>query len=101
MPAAADAIGSRDFMSHCLYDGGRFRTLNVLDEGAREALAIEVDTSLRAKHVVRVHERLVELRGAPRAMRMDNGLELLGEEFVARCERHRIEPRFILPGKPD
>ena len=34
-----------------LRDGRRFRTLNVLDEGVREGLVIEVDSSLRAKRV--------------------------------------------------
>ena len=100
-PAVANAVWALDFMSDCLYDGRRFRTLNVLDEGVREALAIEVDTSLPAKRVVRVLERLVELRGAPRAIRMDNGPELLAEVFVAWCERHAIELRYIQPGKPD
>jgi putative transposase len=32
---------------------------------------------------------------------MDNGPELLAEEFVAWCERHGIERRYIQPGKPD
>jgi putative transposase len=64
-------------------------------------LAIEIDTSLPAKRVVRVLQRLVELRGAPQAIRMDNGPELLAEEFVTWYERHGIEPRYIQPGKPD
>lgn len=41
-PAVANAVWALDFMSDCLYDGRRFRTLNVLDEGVREALAIEL-----------------------------------------------------------
>ena len=45
-----------DFMSDTLYGGRRFQTLNVLNEGVREGLAIEVDTSLPAEHVVRVLE---------------------------------------------
>ena len=39
-------VWSLDFMHDTLYSGRRFRTLNVLDEGVREALAIEIDTSL-------------------------------------------------------
>jgi putative transposase len=101
VPAAVNAVWSVDFMSDCLYDGRRFRTLNVIDEGVREALAIEIDTNLPAKRVVRVLERLVELRGIPRAIRMDNGPELIAEDFVAWCERHGVEPRYIQPGKPD
>jgi putative transposase len=37
-----------DFVHDSLYSGKRFRTLNVLDEGTRECIAIEVDTSLPA-----------------------------------------------------
>jgi hypothetical protein len=35
-----------------LYDGRIFRTLNVLDEGNREALAIEIGMSLPSRRVV-------------------------------------------------
>ena len=44
-------------MHDTLYCGKRFRTLNVVDEGTRECLAIEVDTSLPAGRVVRVLEQ--------------------------------------------
>ncbi|KNZ82635.1 integrase, partial [Providencia stuartii] len=43
--------------------GKRFRTLNIIDEGTRECLAIEVDTSLPAERVIRVLERLKIDRG--------------------------------------
>ena len=46
-------------MSDTLYGSRRFRTLNCLDEGVREGLAIEVDTSLPAERVVRVLEQVV------------------------------------------
>jgi putative transposase len=96
-----NVVWSVDFMSDSLYDGRRFRVLNILDEGVREALAIEIDTSLPAKRVVRVLERLAERRGVPAAIRMDNGPELISTEFVAWCERRGVEPRYIQPGKPD
>ncbi len=35
-----------DFMHDVLYDGRRFRTLNIIDEANREALAIEVGASM-------------------------------------------------------
>jgi putative transposase len=101
VPAAVNAVWAVDFMSDSLYDGRRFRTLNVLDEGVREALAIEIDTSLPARRVVRILSRLVELRGAPQAIRMDNGPELIAETFATWCESNGIEPRYIQPGKPD
>ena len=88
-------------MSDALWSGRRFRVLNVLDEGVREALAIEIDTSLPAKRVVRVLDRLGELRGLPSALRMDNGPEFVSQEVLEWCERHGVEPRYIQPGKPD
>lgn len=61
-------------MSDTLYGGRRFRTLNILDEGVREGLAIEVDTSLPAERVIRVLEQVVAWRGQPQAIRLDNVL---------------------------
>ena len=52
-PLLPNEIWALDFMSDSLYQGRRFRTLNILDEGVREALAIEIDTSLTAERVVR------------------------------------------------
>ena len=42
-----NAVWAVDFMSDTLYGGRRFGTLNILDEGVREGLAIEVDTSFQ------------------------------------------------------
>ncbi len=47
-PPQPDRLWSMDFMHDTLWHGKRFRTLNVFDEGVREVLAIEVDTSLPA-----------------------------------------------------
>jgi transposase InsO family protein len=44
--AAIKDVLSLDFMHDALNDGRRFRTLNVLDDGNREALGIEVSTSI-------------------------------------------------------
>ena len=41
-------------MIDMLNGGRRFRSLNFLDEGVREVLAIEVDTSFPAERVMRV-----------------------------------------------
>ena len=41
-------------MSDTLYGDRRYRTLNILDEGMREGLVIEVDASLPVEWVVRV-----------------------------------------------
>jgi len=100
-PLLPNEIWSLDFMHDTLYVGRRFRTLNVLDEGVREVLDIEIDTSLTGERVVRVLERLKLWRGLPRAIRCDNGPELLSEVFVRWCEENGIEIRYIQPGKPN
>src|SRR5262245_38055639 len=79
VPAGPNEIWALDFMSDSSYQGRRFRTLNILDEGVREALAIEIDTSLPALRVVRALEQLEAWRGLPQAIRLDNGPELTSE----------------------
>lgn len=99
--AEVNASWSLDFMHDSLYSGKRFRTLNVIDEGVRECLAIEVDTSLRAERVVTALERLKERRGVPQTIRLDNGPELTSAKLHAWCETNGVELRFIQPGKPN
>jgi putative transposase len=101
VPAQANALWSMDFMADTLYGGRRFRTFNVLDEGVREALAIEIDTSLRTERVIRVLEQLKEWRGLPRAIRCDNGPEYTAQTLVDWCQVHHVELRYIQPGKPN
>ena len=85
--ARANAQCSMDFMSDTLYHGRRFRTLNILDEGVREALDIVVDTSIPGARVVRTLDRLVQWRGKPEAIRLDNGPGYLSEVFAGWATR--------------
>ena len=99
--ARANTEWSMDFMSDTLYHGRRFRTLNVLDEGVREALAIVIDTSIPGGRVVRTLDQLVEWRGRPDAIRVDNGPEYLSQIFANWCRDNRITLNYIQPGKPN
>jgi putative transposase len=101
VPAQPNVIWSLDFMSDALYGGRRFRTLNVLDEGVREALKIVIDTSIPSGRLVRELEQLVIWRGRPQAIRCDNGPEICAQAFVDWCRYHGIEIRYIQPGKPN
>ncbi len=89
-----------NFMSDALYGERRFRTLNILDEGVREGLAIEMDPSLPAERVIRVLEQVIAWWGQPQALRLDNGPEFLAECFTGWCAVRRIALRYIQPGKP-
>jgi putative transposase len=64
-------------MADALCSGRRFRTFNVNDDFNRESLRIEIDTSLPSQRVVRTLDELVELRGAPQRLRLDNGPEFI------------------------
>ena len=72
---------SMDFMSDAMVGNRKFRTLNVMDDCSREALAIEVDTSLSAKRVIRTLDMIIEQRGKPTAIRTDNGPEFTSKEL--------------------
>ena len=100
VPAEANQTWSLDFMSDTLSDGRTFRTLNVIDDYNREALWIEVDTSLPAERVVRVLEQLLFGRGKPSSIRMDNGPELISQRLASWAREQHIELAHIQPGKP-
>lgn len=100
VPQAANQGWSMDFMCDSLVDGRRFRLLNIIDDFNRESLAIEVDTSLPAMRVIRVLERLIEYRGKPQSIRVDNGPEFISDRLQLWCDERQIELQFIQPGKP-
>ena len=91
---------SADFMSDTLYSGRRFRLFTLMDDFNREALAIEVDTSLPSPRVIRVLEQVKAWRGKPRRLRVDNGPEFLAATFTQWAEENGVELIYIQPGKP-
>ena len=100
VPVQSDLTWSLDFMSDSLSNGRAIRTLNVMDDYNREALWIEVDTSLPAERVVRVLEQLLLWRTAPKQIRMDNGPELISQRLQSWADKKQIELIHIQPGKP-
>lgn len=90
-----------DFMHDALYDGRRFRTLNVIDEANREALAIEVGSSIPAKRLIRTLNRLIDWYGVPSSIRLDNGPEMTSCDFREWAAGKGIALRFIEPGEPN
>jgi len=100
-PERLNETWALDFMVDALYDGRPFRSLTVIDEGNREALAIEIGTSIPSARVIRVLDELVRLYGRPARVRVDNGPELVADAFVAWCAAQRISLGYIQPGKPD
>lgn len=85
-------------MCDALYTDNRFRTFNVIDDFNRECLAVEINTSITGKRLIRVFERLRSERGLPEVLRVDNGPEFLSGDFVAWAEQAVMAIRYIQPG---
>jgi putative transposase len=100
VPDSPNETWSMDFMADQLADGRSIRTLNVLDDFNREGLCIEVDFSLPAERVVRSLNQIIEWRGQPRAIRVDNGPEYVSGTLMAWAEKRGVRLEYIQPGKP-
>ncbi len=100
-PTGPDQCWSLDFVSDALSWGRTIRMLTVEDTFTREALAIEVDTSLPGTRVARVLERLVGERGArPGTIKLDNGPELTSKALDQWAYERGVYLDFIERGKP-
>ena len=100
VPDAPNLTWSIDFMADRLGDGRQFRLLNVLDDFNREGLGIEVDFSLPAERVIRSLDRIIEWRGKPGTIRVDNGPEYISGKLMEWAEKRRITIQHIQPGQP-
>ena len=100
LPTNTNQRWSIDFVSDSFWDGRRFRTLNIVDDFSRECLGIEISTSIPGARAVRVLDFLVELRGKPQQIVLDNGPEFTSKVFLKWAEERNIELSFIEPGKP-
>jgi putative transposase len=97
---APNITWSMDFMADRLGDGRAFRLLNVLDDFNRDGLGIEVDFSLPAERVIRSLDRIIEWRGKPGTIRVDNGPEYISEKLMKWAEKHGVTIQHIQPAQP-
>jgi putative transposase len=91
---------SMDFMSDALASGRKFRTLNVRDYFNWEALVIEIAISIAAKRLIRTLEQVIDWRGKPAAIRIDNGPEFNSADFTIWCKEKEMRIHYIQQGKP-
>ncbi len=99
-PRGANDQWALDFLQDALASGRTIRLLSVIDVFTREALALEVDTSLPGSRVVRTLERLGNERPLPTQLVLDNGPELISRVLEEWAYRHAVALHFIDPGKP-
>ena len=90
-----------DFMFDALCHNRNFKTLNIIDDYNRECIWIEAALSIGSRHMVNLLNWVIKERGIPKAIRVDNGVEFRSINFTNWCHKHRIEIRYIQPGKPN
>lgn len=66
----------------------------------REALAIDVYQGIKGEQVVEATTRIALGRGAPRAIRVDNGPEFISKALDRWAYENGVTLDFSRPGKP-
>lgn len=89
-----------DFQFDETADYRRLKLANIVDEFTRESLAMEVDRSITADHLIDILERLIVRHGAPVHLRMDNGPELISWALRDWCRLGHTRTVYIEPGSP-
>lgn len=92
---------SMDFVSDRTSSGRKFRVFTLLDEVARELLALEVDSSITGGSVGRFLEKAGMFRGCPEEILSDNGPDpSASNAMTVWTYEKQIAQIFIDPGKP-
>ena len=99
-PERPNHVWSYDFVHDRTDDGRVYRTLNIIDEFTREALAIRVDRKLKSIDVVDALTDLFILRGPPAFIRSDNGPEFIAQKVRDWIGAVGAKTAYITPGSP-
>lgn len=89
-----------DFIATRTADGRPLKCLSLLDEYTRECLALRVASEMTGEDVRRIVTEVISERGAPNAVRSDNGSEFVCRALTERLIREGTEPIPVAPGSP-
>lgn len=89
-----------DLVHDRYHDDERLRCLTVKDEATGYCLAIDVGRHMHSGRIRALLRRLIVLYGSPRAIRSDNGGEVIAKILREEMDRRGIQMATIDPGSP-
>jgi putative transposase len=81
-------------------NGQQLKCLTVVDEFARECLAIDVTGSIRSGRVIEVPTKVLSVHGSSKYRPSDNGPEFVSRAVLKWPTQSHIDTAHIDPGKP-
>lgn len=100
LATAINDCWAMDFVSDQLFDGKRFRALTIIDTFSRECLAIYVDKSIKGEDVANTLSQLIQEKGLPKKIKVDNGPEFISRSLDAWAYLNHVQLEYSRPGKP-
>ena len=100
LPTRPNEVWSMDFVMDALSSGRRLKCLTVVDDFTKEAIELVLDHSITGDYVTRALDQVVRFRGAPRAIRTDQGPEFTGRALDQWAYRNGVDLKLIQAGKP-
>lgn len=91
LPLLPNQRWSLDFASDQLTDGRRFRIMTVVDDCARECLALIADTSLSGARVARELATPFDARGKPATVVSDSGTEFTSNAILKFADDRKFD----------
>ena len=89
-----------DFMHDSLVNGRTVRSFNIIDPYNRECKGIFIRHSIPSVRVIEFLEQAIERYGKPKAIRADNGPELMAKQFQIWLHNRQIAWNKIEKGSP-
>jgi len=99
-PQHQNHVWSYDFVSTFTHDGRIVRMLNLIDEHARECLAIHVRRRINSSNLIDALADAMIEHGIPEYIRSDNGPEFMAKELRKWLARTGAATLYIEPGSP-
>lgn len=101
LPATgSNQVWAYDLVFDACANGQGLKCLVISDEWTHEALAVDMQGSIRCRRVIDVLAHLVSEQGTPRYLRSDKGPEFINRAVLKWLQQTGIETLNIEPGKP-